>query len=42
MNTDILDLNINEIEMISGASEIEPPVNVTTGDDYPIVDNNPP
>lgn len=39
---EILDLDAEEIEMISGAGEIDPPTAESTSDDYPIIINNPP
>lgn len=42
MNNEITDLNTEEIEMITGAGEVNSPVEVTNPDDYPIIINNPP
>lgn len=39
---EILDLNAEEIEIITGAGDVSSPVEVAGGDDYPIIDNNPP
>lgn len=42
MNHEILDLTVDEIEMTSGAGDIDPPANATTSDEYPQILNDPP
>jgi hypothetical protein len=41
LNTGIFELSEDEIALISGAGDIDPPATVA-GDEYPQVDNDPP
>jgi hypothetical protein len=40
MNTDIIDLSLEEVILVSAAGDIDPPAAATTV--YPEIENNPP
>lgn len=42
MSNEILDLNFDEIEKITGAGNVEPPPDTPPSDNYPEILNEPP
>lgn len=43
MNIEIIELSEEEIQVVAGAAKIDPSATATlTGEEYPIIDNNPP